>query len=53
MIAATPGDGQPAAKNTNQDAGIMTGELAPARHVLSAATAAGNQDQIYHMVQRW
>jgi len=32
---------------------IMTGELAPARHVFSAATAAENQDQIGHMVRRW
>jgi hypothetical protein len=32
---------------------IMTGELAPARHVFSAATAAENQDQIGHMVRCW
>jgi hypothetical protein len=31
---------------------IMTGELAPARHVPRAATRSSDQDHIRHMMQR-
>jgi len=32
---------------------IMTGELAPARHVLSAATGNWEQDQTGHVMRCW
>jgi hypothetical protein len=39
-------------RNASSTIKIMTGELAPARHVPCAATRAGNQDQIHHMMRR-